>query len=111
MKWTPGRLRPGYFKLLLFESRRWKCDLYILKVEKGKIIPWHRDRAPAEGFIHKRWNFHLWGLGLMSLWESDHRLMFPGRAVVFEASARPHRFDPIHQCYLISFGWLIKERK
>jgi len=55
MKFIPGRIDTGYFKLKLIE---WKFfDFYILKYPTNSFIPYHFDKV--EGKRHYRINIRL----------------------------------------------------
>ena len=56
--WEEGRQGTGYFKMKLFESKRFKFDIYLIRFPKGSHIARHSDPAP-EGYEHHRLNVKL----------------------------------------------------
>lgn len=55
MNWKEGRQGTGYRTLKLFESKRLRCDVYILHFPEGSYAPTHVDAAP-DGYEHHRIN-------------------------------------------------------
>lgn len=56
--WEAGRQGGGYEKMKLFESRRFKFDLYLLRYREGSEVKPHTDPA-KNGYKHFRLNLIL----------------------------------------------------
>ena len=114
LKWVEGRAGTGYFKFKLLESKRFKFDAYLLKYGKGAWIPTHTDPAIA-GYRHYRLNICLkraYG-GNFYAWHKEVWHWPFQRIVLFRPDVVPHLVEEVIKGtrYVLSIGWLIKERE
>jgi hypothetical protein len=108
--WVAGRAGTGYFKLLVFESKRLHCDCYILKYPVGSFINCHKD--PVEGRRHFRLNIVIWGSAKAFGVVGGRRLCafdwFWGRVILFRPDLLEHWVGLSNGVrYVLSIGWAI----
>lgn len=115
MNWVEGRQGGGYYKLKLFESKRFKFDVYLLKFTPGCQINGHKDPS-VEGHDHHRLNLilkrhdgYFW-----TIVEPASRFIDDRRVVHFRPDTTEHglysydaRFTD-RVGYWLSIGWLKK---
>ena len=117
LRWDTGRQESGYSKLLVVTSKWLKFDCYILKFPEGTGIPDHIDPA-IEGYEHHRLNLILnkpcIGTGEIKVdgparWIGDRLMIF--RPDMYWHSMTPVSFIWEKNCYILSVGWLKKEKR
>lgn len=103
MKWIKGR-QPGsnydWIKLYNF----WQIDGYLIRIKED--IPRHVDTV--KGYRHYRFNIILSGSGYLlanTIFSLGRRFAF------FRPDLYPHCFKVITPCYMLSFGFVIKDKK
>ncbi len=102
MSWKEGRQGTGYRVLKLFESKRLKCDVYILHFPEDSYAPTHVDPAP-EGYEHHRINVVVSG----APWTVVGGV--PKRVQRFRPDIVPHHVNAVHgDRWIFSVGWLRK---
>lgn len=108
MKWHEGRQGTGYRVLTLFESKRLKCDLHIIKVEAQGHVPEHLDAVGGD-YEHHRVNMHMSA-------PQPKSIVYIGRTPIvrriyrFRPDIQPHGVTRVRSwpMWILSFGWLKK---
>lgn len=108
MKWQQGRQGTGYEKLLLFQSRRLMCDVWLLRSSPGVAIPEHVDSVP--GYRHYRANVILRPALVGGRFLADDWIVNWSRLKIFR-SDKPHSVSAIDAGtrLVLSFGLCLKE--
>ena len=116
MKWEQGRQGEGYEKLKLFESRRFKFDVYLMRFWPCSEIQGHRDPA-VEGYEHHRLNIVLQDHNAV-FWteENGKRKWWWNRIHRFRPDTTLHGMQPFVSYgkpvgYWLSIGWLRKKSR
>jgi hypothetical protein len=111
--WTEGRQGSGYFKLKLFESKRFKFDIYLLKFPFASYINWHTDPS-IDGYEHHRLNIVLKKAkgGRFMINDQFHYFESNGRFNYFRPDIQEHAVSIIYKGtrYVLSIGWLRRSR-
>jgi hypothetical protein len=111
--WEHGRQGTGYLKHRL-ASAMWPIpwDVYLLKFPPGSHIPRHRDLSVLGR--HYRLNVTLWNAHPKHPFQSTGWLWrgFGRRVVLFRPDIHAHavRRIEIGTRYVLSFGWLCRDR-
>ena len=113
MKWTKGRQGTGYFKMKLFESRKFHFDCYILRFPKGSKLITHVDKVNSD-WEHHRFNFILKKAkvgGVFHAWFMPRKKR-NARWYRFRPDIHPHGMTPIVEGsrYVLSIGWLRRKK-
>lgn len=110
MKWINGRANnSGYQKLLLFESKRFKFDCYILKYPKGSYLDWHTDEV--KDYKHYRFNWTFWKALVGGICKTIMPPIWKCKcAYLFRPDNNLHSVTAVEKGtrYVFSFGWLRK---
>jgi len=110
-KWELGRANTGYSKLLLYQSDRFKFDIYLLKYPTGSSLDWHTDPCTLEGYNHWRFNFTLKRAKAGGVCQTIYPPTWSGwRCYFFRPDENMHRVTKIEAGtrYVLSFGFLRK---
>jgi len=109
-KWIEGRQGSGYFKMPLWISEFFKCDLYLLKIPEGVSVPTHKDPVKP-GYNHHRINFVFEGRNFVG-----DRMYVLGkcrrwwRFTLFRPDLVEHgMLKAKREIKILSFGWLTKQ--
>lgn len=104
--WTKGRQNSGYFKLKLFESKRFKIDCYILKFPEGSEIKPHIDEVDSGN--HYRLNIIIKNAISGGLFKCDKTLINTKRIKLFRPDKHLHSVSRVEKgCrYVFSVGWV-----
>lgn len=110
-KWQEGRQEGGYKVLTLINNKFFKFDCHILKYPEGSRIPPHVDPA-KEGYRHFRLNIVLKEPKLGGTFACGKPIFRWGRISLFRPDQETHSVTKvlIGSRYVLSFGWLSKER-
>lgn len=105
LQWLPGRQGTGYRKLLLFQSKRFYFDAYLIDYSPETYIPTHTD--PFPGRRHFRLNITLFG-------EDAFRgtaIFATKRIKLFRPDIAPHSVERVSKRRMVlSIGWARSER-
>lgn len=108
--WKKGRQDSGYFKIKLLESKRFKFDMYLLKMPVGSYINPHFDQV--EGYEHNRLNFILkkskLGGNFYTRKYPHNVKYYDNRIIKFRPDIELHGVDCVIKGtrYVLSIGWL-----
>ena len=112
IKWEEGRQKGGYLKFKLFQSKKFKFDIYILKFPVGSFVPPHTDPA-VKGYKHFRLNVILKNAkegGVFSIMSKtfNFKSKFFGRINFFRPDKHVHRVSKVKigTRYVLSIGFL-----
>lgn len=107
--WQDGRQGGGYSKLTIWQSKRFKFDVYLLKLPLGSKVQWHTDPAPY-GFEHHRINVELRSArrGGHTVFERSGKFQVAKRAYHFRPDKEQHFVSPVldGSILMLSIGWL-----
>lgn len=113
-RWVKGRQGTGYERLTIFQSQLLKCDLHILRMSPGIIIPPHKDNiAPhllKQGYKkHFRFNVVL-KKAIGGNFVTSALGLVKKRWALFRPDIDLHWVTPVHSGtrYVLSMGWLTK---
>ena len=115
LQWKTGRQESGYQKMLL-ATLPWPIpfDFYLLHYKEGSSVDWHKDPS-KDGFEHHRINLVVWKskAGGAFLQRKGVVVINEGRLNKFRPDITEHAVEKIiqGQRYVLSFGWLAKEKK
>ena len=106
LPWDKGRQGTGYSKIKLLESRRLKCDAYLLYYPTGSEIPPHTDKV--ESGRHYRLNIVLKQARKGGRFICLNPLISRFRVNLFRPDIDEHAVTKIEDGYriLFSVGWI-----
>lgn len=109
-RWVGGRQGGSYMKFLIFQSERFKFDMYLLKYPKGSYIKEHKDPV-KKGYEHHRVNIVLnkdFRGGKFVIMGKAQK----GRIHKFRPDIYRHRVREIKEGtrYVLSIGWLKRSK-
>lgn len=112
--WIKGRQGTGYERLTILQSQRFKCDLHILRMAPGTMIPPHTDSIPPhlrkQGYKkHFRFNIVI-KKALGGNFATNALGLVRKRWALFRPDIDKHWVTPVHlgTRYVLSIGWLTK---
>ncbi len=106
LPWEEGRQGTGYNKIRLFESRKFRCDGYLLYYPEGSEIPTHTD--PVQAGRHYRFNFMLKKARNGGEFVCENPIYKGWRCFLIRPDASPHAVTKITDGYrvMLSLGWV-----
>lgn len=106
LRWQRGRQDGGYDKLLLFQSKRLRCDCWLIRYPIGAYIPPHTDPT-VSGFAHHRLNLVIKKSKQGGYFICDDEWR-KGRCFKFRPDIQVHSVTRVlgSNRYVLSFGWL-----
>ena len=114
--WASGRGIGDYLRYRLFQSERFKFDVYLLYYPQGTCVMPHYDKAPLAGHAHHRVNLELVRPNKGGLFKhvnrGDQAVKAPAsRLTHFRPDNARHWVTPITDGYrlVLSVGWLRAE--
>ena len=106
LPWVPGRIGTGYNKLCLLQSKRLKCDAYLLYYPTGSEITPHTD--PVAFHRHFRLNIILKKCKSGGEFICKDTLFSGFRVNFFRPDIAEHSVSKIEDGYrvMLSVGWV-----
>lgn len=111
MKWVKGRQESGYYKMKIFISGYFKCDMYLLKFNEGSFIDPHIDE------VNDKYEHHRLNIILKKAKEGGEfickNIIFRNSFLnYFRPDVEEHSVTKINEGtrYLLSIGWLKRKK-
>jgi hypothetical protein len=112
MRWEAERQNPGYEKMVLWVSKRWKFSICLIRINPGTSVKMRVDPAPA-GYEHHRLNITLKRSRVgMVLYEkvagSNRFFIQEDRVLKFRPDVQRHLVTQVNggRWWMLSIGWL-----